>query len=63
MPNSEESQTIWTFPWSPSATPEGEVSVQIDDAGGLFVDPNEVARSKTFEKQLRVMTELAEVFK
>ena len=60
MPNSEKSQTIWTFPWSASATPGGEVRVQIDDAGGLFVDPDEVARRKKFEEQLRVMTELAE---
>ena len=60
MPTSEESHTIWTFPWSPSAITEGEVPVQIDDAGGLFLDPDEVAKSKTFEEQLRVMTELAE---
>ena len=57
---SNEPDRIWIWPWSKRPEPEGEVAVQIDRDGGLFVDPAKVAASETFKRQLSVMTELAE---
>jgi len=58
--SSSESERIWIWPWSKRPEPEGEVAVEIDGAGGLFVDPAKVAASETFKRQLSVMTKLAE---
>ena len=61
MRNPEESLAIWTWPWSRHPQPDGEAAVQIDAAGGLFVDPEEVAKSKSFQKQLKVMSDLPDI--
>lgn len=61
MRNTEESLAIWTWPWSRRPQPDGEAAVQIDDAGGLFVDPEEVAKSESFQEQLKVMSNLADI--
>ena len=59
MPPSNEPERIWIWPWSKGPEREGEVEVQIDAAGGLFLDPEEVASSATFQGQLEVMDDLA----
>ena len=58
MSRSVEPQTIWIWPWSHRSEPEGEVAVQIDDSGGLFLDPEDVAKSETFQKQLQAVSAL-----
>ena len=59
MPPSNEPERIWIWPWSKRPEREGEVEVQIDAAGGLFLDAEAVASSKTFQGQLKVMNDLA----
>ncbi|MDE0450607.1 MAG: hypothetical protein OXI90_02425 [Gammaproteobacteria bacterium] len=52
----ETRDPLLTWPWRKEDTSD-DVQVYIDDAGGLFVDPDELAESDSFQTLLNAMAE------
>jgi len=40
---------------------DGKAAAKIEDAGSLFVDSEEVAKSETFQKKLEVISSLSDI--